>query len=164
MRKLAGFTAHVNPDILAVCEIGSGDTRSLATRFAMQWAYRGRQALMWKNAFAPETVKARYLPAANPFDRRGLVLVDGALHDKPCTLVTTQFASRRAERIAQLSFVRARLEGVRSDALFFASIPVTETHFDDLGFREAGAPDSSNERVYVRGFDSVKVRAVIATV
>ena len=109
MRKLAAFVAQTTPDFLAICEIGSGDARSLATRFALQWAYRGRQAIMWTPAFTPQKVHDRYLPAPHPFDRRGFVRVDGTLGDIPCALMTTQFASDRSTRDAQLRFARTQL-------------------------------------------------------
>jgi len=164
MRKLAAFVAQTTPDFLAICEIGSGDARSLATRFALQWAYRGRQAIMWTPAFTPQKVHDRYLPAPHPFDRRGFVRVDGTLGDIPCALMTTQFASDRSTRDAQLRFARTQLRAPVHDALFFAVVPSAEMRFDDLGFRDVSPPEAGHERVYIRGLEVVDVRAKFATV
>lgn len=164
MRKLAAFVAQTNPDILAVCEIGSGDARSLATRFAMQWAYRGRQAIMWTHVFAAQKVYGRYLPAPHPFQRRGFVRVDGALDQRACSLMTTQFATARSTRAAQLRVARSQLQEAAHDALFFALVPGVEMRFDDVGFRDESPAEAGHLRVYKCGLDALDVRAEFAIV
>ncbi len=164
MRKLAAFVAQTNPGILAICEIGSGDARSLATRFAMQWAYRGRQAILWTQIFTPQKVYDRYLPAPHPFERRGFVRVDGTLDETPCSLMTTQFATARSTRAAQLRFARTQLHAATHDALFFALVPGADLRFDDLGFRDESRAEASHQRVYKRGLDAHEMRLEIAIV
>jgi hypothetical protein len=163
MRKLAEFMSKEQPDIIAVCEIGSGDSRTLATRFAMQWAYRGRQALLWNEVFSPVAVHDLYLPARRPIDRRGFVRVDGTLLDRSCTLATTQFAASRNPRIPQIRFARTQLRKAENDAVFFALVTDRGIGFEDLGYRELASTQES-ERVYLRGFDAIEMRVAIATV
>src|SRR5581483_9148979 len=110
--SLASLVDDARPDVLAVCEIEPGDALSLATRFALQWAYRGRQALFWSARVRADAVHDLYLPrAGRPFERRGLLRVDASLDGDPCALVATQFASDRGERIPELRFARSQLRG-----------------------------------------------------
>lgn len=142
MRKLAELVAHEHPDVLAVCEIKPGDALSLATRFDLQWAYRGRQALFWSGAFSASEVQGEYLPLQAPlFGRRGFLRVDGTLAGKPCTIVATQFARNRAARLAELRFARQQLRGMPGAVMLFAG-----------------------ERMYTRGFDLGEFRLKTATV
>jgi hypothetical protein len=162
MRKLVAFVARSRPTILAVSEIGSGDSRSLATRFAMQWAYRGRQAVFWSGAFTPGNVAASYLPSRIPVGRRGLVRVDGEIGGARCTLAATQFSRSRDRRAREIRFVRARLQSAADHALFFAQVPPEDLGLSELGFREEAA--DAGERIYALGFGSMPLRALLATV
>jgi hypothetical protein len=166
MRALASLVAREEPQVLAVCEIDPGDALSLATRFAMQWAYRGRQALFWRNAFSVRDIVDEYLPsrADRPFDRRGFIAVDASFEGRRCAIVTTQFAAERTSRIPELRFVRGRLRTVAQDAVLCAHLRERAIAFEDLGFRDAAPENASAERVYVRGFDGFIITPATATV
>lgn len=165
MRRLAAFVAQAQPHILAVCDIPPGDSLSLATRFDLQWAYRGRQALFWNAAFAPRGVEGEYLPLPAPrlFGRRGFVRVDGALGDLPLTIAVTQFARERRVRIPELRFARTQLRSAHRAAVFFAQLRERRIGFADLGFHDI-APAGEEQRVYVRGLEAQEPRIVTATV
>lgn len=156
MRSLAELFARERPDVLAVCEIDAGDALSIATRFAVQWAYRGRQALFWNDRFNARHVHDLYLPAraARPFDRRGLLRVDATYDSRPCMLAATQFSDEREGRIRELRFARAQLRQSAADAIFFAHLRYRAIAFDDLGFRDVTPDARSEERIYLRGFAS----------
>ena len=166
MRKLASLVAREEPDVLAVCEIDPGDALSLATRFALQWAYRGRQALFWRDAFRAGEIDDLYLPARpeRPFDRRGFVRVDAIYERRECVLIATQFARERSSRILELRFARTQLRNGPHDALLFAHLAEPSIGFEDLGFRDAIEDAGKTERVYVRGFENVTITPVAATV
>lgn len=127
MRKLAAFAAHEKPDLLSICEMPSGDSLSFATRFALQYAYRGRQALFWNGAFVPQVIHTEYLPPApaQMFRRRGFLRVDGELRGMPCTLAAVHFARSRAAHAAELRFVRAQMAGAHPASLLFAHLALT---------------------------------------
>ena len=165
MRSLAAIFARERPDVAAVCEVDSGDALSLATRFALHWAYRGRQALFWNGGFTAREVHGRYLPfnPARPFDRRGLVRVDAVRSGRTCMLATTQFAQVRESRIPELRYMRAALRGATHDAIVFAQLDERHVAFGDLGFREPDA-NADDERIYVRGFQDDLLRATFARV
>lgn len=157
MRGLASFVENEKPDVLAICEIGSGDALSLATRFALHWAYRGRQALFWNERFNAGEVHDLYLPGR----RRGFVRVDGMLDSQPCTLVATQLSDERTVRIPELRFARAEVRSMRSAAIVFAHLHDRTIAFDDLGLLDVTPEADSEERVYLRGIGEpvVVVRA-----
>ena len=166
MRRLAGFVVESNPNIVAICEIEPGDALSLATRFALQWAYRGRQALFWNARFFARDVHDLYLPlrAGRPFDRRGFVRVDGNLETRACTLVATQFSAERDARTAELRFARTQVRGGAPEAMFFALVPERSTALAGLGFRDVTPDAESAGRVLVRGFEDVPIRVSLVTV
>ncbi len=166
MRALAALVAREEPNILAVCEIDPGDALSLATRFALQWAYRGRQALFWSDEFRAREVDDLRLPAppVRPLERRGFVRVDATYQGRSCVLVTTQFAQKRIARVPQLRFARVQLRSGPHDALVFAHLAERKIAFEDLGFRDVTGAAAPAERVFVRGFDDVAMTAVVATV
>jgi hypothetical protein len=164
MRKLAELLAGAQPDILAVSEIGSGDSRSLATRFALQWAYRGRQALFWRAPFEPARIADLYLPMRTPLRRTGFVRVDGALAKVACTLAATQFARGRESRAAQVTFARAQLRTAKADALFFACAADPPIDVTDLGFVQRANDARASLHVFARGFDRVKIDAMLTDV
>lgn len=165
MRRLAAFVAQTRPQILAVCDIPSGDSLSLATRFDLQWAYRGRQALFWNAAFSPGGIEGEYLPLRAPrlFGRRGFVRVDGALRGLPCTVAVTQFARERRVRIPELRFARTQLRSAHRRAIFFAHFGERRIGFADLGFADL-APAGEEQRMYVRGLEDYEPRVAFATV
>jgi hypothetical protein len=154
MRSLAAFVAEHDPHILAIAEIDAGDALALATRFARQWAYRGRQALFWNGAFVEHAVHELYLPfrAANPFDRRALLRVDGALEGRSCALYATQFARAPEQCVPELRFVRERLCVQHGPAVLFAHQPGRQITFEDLGYVDALGNADGDERIYARGF------------
>lgn len=166
MLALASLVAREEPQALAVCEIEPGDALSLATRFALQWAYRGRQALFWRDVFNVREVADLYLPARadRPFDRRGFIAADASYEARRCALVTTQFAIERSSRIPELRFARAQLRSVAYDAVLFAYLRNRAIAFEDLGFRDIAPEDARAERMYVRGFDRYEIMPVVATV
>lgn len=159
MRKLAGFVADSEPQVLGVCEIESGDALALATRFALQWVYRGRQALFWRTPVRVRAVHDRYLPprGGRIFDRRGLLVLDGEIDDAACTLAATQFSREREYYVGELRFARAHLRGA-APALLFVEAPVPAKRFGDLGFEEYA------DGIFARAFPSANLRALTATV
>jgi hypothetical protein len=165
MRRLAAFVAQTRPHILAVCDIPPGDSLSLATRFDLQWAYRGKQALFWNAAFAPGGVEGEYLPLRAPrlFGRRGFVRVDGMLGDLSLTIAVTQFGRDRRLRIPELRFARTQLRSAHRAAVFFAQFRQRRIGFADLGFHDI-APSAQEQRIFVRGLEAYEPRAAIATV
>jgi hypothetical protein len=152
MRSLAAFSADVNADVLAVCEIDAGDAFALATRFAREWAYRGGQALFWTNAFVAHAVHDVYLPfvAARPFDRRGLLRIDGAIGGAPVSLFATQFARERSAAIPELRFARAQIRSVPAPALVFARLGSARADLAH-GYEEVAREQRDALRVYARG-------------
>ncbi|MDQ2679676.1 MAG: hypothetical protein M3Y21_01445 [Candidatus Eremiobacteraeota bacterium] len=161
MRSLAAFFAERNPDIFAVCEIDAGDALALATRFERQWAYRGSQALFWSRRFSATRVYDEYLPfaAVRPFERRGLVRVEGELDGEACTLITTQLAAEREARIPELRTLRKMLRAVENAALLFLHSPIKGRGFSDLKFARADHPGLGKdaERVYVKDLPAEKI-------
>ena len=159
MRKLAAFADAQRPQVMGVCEIDAGDALSLATRFALQWAYRGRQALFWKAPFRAQTVHERYLPVrgARLFDRRALLIVDTELDGEPCTLAATQLSQERGSFVPELRFARAHLRGSQR-ALVFVDMPEYRTGFADLGLRRV------DDGIFARGFDAAVLGTAVAIV
>ncbi|HEY8313418.1 MAG TPA: hypothetical protein VIG51_04515 [Candidatus Baltobacteraceae bacterium] len=154
MRSLAAYFAKHDPALFAICEIDAGDALALATRFAREWAYRGGQALFWNASFRAREVRDPYLPfaAAKPFDRRGLLRVDGRLGPVGAALYATQFAGERHRRIPELRFARAHMRSTQAPALLFAHLARRAIAFEDLGFTDVLGATAGNERVYARGF------------
>jgi hypothetical protein len=126
-----------DPAIFCVHDVGEGDALAVATRFDRGYAYRGGVALFWSRSFAAREVLDRYLPAMpmRPFERRGLLQVDGTLDGAPLTLVATEFGVERGARVRELRYVRAVLRGVDGAALLFVTgMPPRSIGFKDLGF------------------------------
>lgn len=136
MRQFAERIAAESPSFFAVHGIDAGDALALATRFDCGWAYRGRQALFWRDAFVAHDVYDRYLPVLplRPFDRRGLLEVRGDYAGKPLTLVAAQFSEDRS-RVRELRFLRSDLRHVPGRALLFVA-----GHYEGgrIGFRDLG--------------------------
>jgi hypothetical protein len=138
MRGIAESVAALEPDVLCVHGIAPGDALALATRFDFGWAYRGAQALFWSPAFVPLAVRDGYLPVPplRPFERRGLLEVDGLSAGQPLKLLATQLSQERAQRIRDLRYVRGCVRRTHVPALLFiAGMTGTERiAFGDLGF------------------------------
>jgi hypothetical protein len=136
MRKLAAFVAASNFDVFAVCDVESGDALALATRFALQWAYRGRQALFWTARYQAKACRDEYLPfnPARPFERRATIQIEGACDGSALTLFATRFSDDRGAWIPQLRVVRSSLRAAEGAALLFAGSPQKTGAFADLGF------------------------------
>ena len=162
MRLVAETVASHDPQIFCVHGIDEGDALALATRFDCGYAYRGRQALFWKVRFAAREVLDRYLPGAplRPFDRRGLLHVDGVLGGGRLALIATQFATERAIRVREARFTRAILRTIDGAALLFATgVASGAIKFRDLRF-ETIASESGTlvaARGVVAGASIVKV-------
>jgi hypothetical protein len=159
MRELAEFVDSAKPNVMGVCEIDAGDALSLATRFVLQWAYRGRQALFWTTPFRAHAVHDRYLPvrAATLFDRRGLLIVDADAGGEPCVLAATQLRGERESYVPELRFARRHLRGP-AHALLFADMPRHDRGFADLGYAEIA------DGIYVRGFSAETFAPLTATI
>jgi hypothetical protein len=159
MRSLASFVDEAQPHVMGICEIESGDALAVATRFALQWAYRGHQAIFWKAPFGVRAVHDLYLPVqgARIFDRRGLLILDAELSGQACTLAATQLSSDRASYVRELRFTRGHLRG-GDPALVFADVPAPARRFSDLGFAQLG------NGIFARRFAAEKLRAVSVTV
>ncbi|MBV8491542.1 MAG: hypothetical protein JO199_13525 [Candidatus Eremiobacteraeota bacterium] len=166
MRSLASFFDENRPEIAAVHAIDSGDALSLATRFALGWAYGDGLALFWKPRFS----------ATRAEDVRRALHVDGLLDGRPTRLAGVAL-SRDRTRIRELRAVRSDLREVRTSVLLFASGLRGRTRFRDIGFEELdvlapyggciaargfalGQPDESSGNP----FASAVVRAVARTV
>ena len=137
MRALAEHVSVSKPDLLALSEIDGGDALALATRFDLQWAYRGGQALLWNGRFTAADVYDSYLPGAplQAFERRGLIRVDGKGDGKDLSLVASRFATDRS-RARDLRFTRGVLRSVPVPRmlLFITNPPAQSDAFRDLGF------------------------------
>lgn len=133
--------------MLAISEIDAGDALATATRFDREWAYRGGQALLWKRRIHVERVHESYLPAfpARPFDRRGLLRVDGRVDSIALSLFATQFALDR-HRVRDLRFTRAALRSAEETAALFVGEPgVGKVGFKDLGFATVFGSENGRE-------------------
>lgn len=159
MRRLAAFVDERKPQVIGICDIDAGDALSLATRFALQWAHRGRQALFWKMPFHAHDVHDRYLPVrgARLFDRRGLLIVGAELDGAPCMLAATQISGEREGFIPEMRFARRHLRGAQR-AMLFADAPDYGIGFSDLGFARIA------DGIFVRGLFPNELHAQSATV
>jgi hypothetical protein len=137
MRVFAESIASRKTAIFCVHGIDEGDALALATRFDCGYAYRGRQALFWNASYVAREVLDRYLPSTpmRPFDRRGLLEVEGTIHGTPLALVATQFAAERAVRVREARFARTVLREISGAALLFVTgVASGAISFADLGF------------------------------
>jgi hypothetical protein len=153
-RALAEFIARVDPEICAIAGIDAGDAFALATRFDRQWAYRGAQALFWQARFRAHEVHDRYLRSAalRPFDRRGLLLVDGECDGFPLSLIATQFGTTRETYVQETRFMRDQVRK-RTRCLIFAQHPTLRTDLRSRNIAELARDERHDLRVYVRGAD-----------
>lgn len=143
---------------MAIAEIDAGDALAMATRFDREWAYRGAQALLWKRTFTAHDVHDLYLPAPvlRPFDRRGLLRVDGDYAGANLHVFATQFAADR-NGIRDLRFARNAVRSVTGDVLLFISDPVaSRVGFTDLGLQTLIA--NGGLAVCARGYRVEQIR------
>lgn len=160
MRALAEYLARKKPAVAAISRIGAGDARSLATRFGLQWVYRGRQALFWDQRFSAIRVDTAYVQARLPLRRTGLIEVEGMLAEERCTLALTEVASESAA--AQLDSVVNRLLLHSPRALV-----CIRCHPPAIALAQRGLARMTPEQdlqVFARGFDPGGVEAVTATI
>jgi hypothetical protein len=137
MRVVAESIAAHETAIFCVHGIEEGDALALATRFDCGYAYRGRQSLFWNGRYTAREVLDHYLPSSplRPFDRRGLVQVEGSMGHTPLALIATQFAAERATRVREVRFARTVLRKIGGAALLFVSgVASGAMSFRDLGF------------------------------
>ena len=144
----------MQPDIFAVSEIDAGDALAIATRFALQWGYRGGQAVFWKPAFVAGPIRDTYLPFSplRPFERRGLVRVDLQLARASVGVFATQIGPERDQRIREWRYVRNVLRTAAGPALVFCLLPQARSTLSDLGFVRVGCRGVDDECVFARGF------------
>ena len=154
MRSLAAFVARTDPTIFAVTEIDAGDALAIATRFELQWGYRGGQALFWKSPFQSARVYDAYLPfsPARPFERRGILRVAMQADDTPLTVVATQIGTQRDQRIRELRALRTALRKVEGACLVFCIFASGKIDLHDLGLARATCRGTHDEAIYTRGF------------
>lgn len=136
VRRFAERLAREPFDALAIHGIDAGETLALATRFDCAWAYRGRQALLWRASFRAHEVHDRFLPTPllRPFDRRGFLEVRGHVL-RPLALVAAEL-SRDRNSARELRFVRNALRMLRGDAvLFLANV---DERTERIGVRDLG--------------------------
>jgi hypothetical protein len=166
MRALAQFVSASDPDVLALSEVDAGDALAMATRFDRQWAYRGGQAVLWNRRFADAKVHDLYLPAAplQPFERRGLLRVDGSCDGVEVSVFATRFAPDRAS-VRDLRFTRSAIRAARERRilLFITDPPATGSEaFRDLDLQAATNGDAADLMLAVRGFTVESCAAVMA--
>ncbi|MDQ2991905.1 MAG: hypothetical protein M3R30_03660 [Candidatus Eremiobacteraeota bacterium] len=159
MLRLATTIEETTPDVLAVCEIDAGDAFALATRFARQWAYRGGQALFWTRAFTASAVHDLYLPFAiqRPFDRRGLLRVDGTSGAAPVALFATQFGGARAFAVPEMRFARTQLNATMARAIAFAQMEIAAPGLGGRGVELLAEDAETGIYAYARGFSATSV-------
>ena len=155
MRSLAAFFDRARPDIFAVSEIDAGDALALATRFALQWGYRGAQSVFWRSDLRAVAMRDNYLPfsPSRPFDRRGIIELTLQFANSPCTVLATQIGADRDQRIREMRHLRTVARGAAHACLVFAVLPSGRIDLTDLGFKRAGCRGVADEALYVRGFD-----------
>lgn len=151
MRSLAALFSADDPDVAALSEIDAGDALATATRFDREWAYRGRQALLWKRRLTAHAVHDLYLPvsALRPFDRRGLLCVDAEAGNVPLHVFATQFAGDRGA-IRDLRFARSAVRRVDGNVVLFISDPGPSR----IGFTDTGLQSvvpAPNLAIWARG-------------
>ena len=165
MRALAEQVSATTPDLIAISEIDDGGALAVATRFDLQWAYRGGQAILWNARLAPRSVEESYLPPALPaLQWRGLLRVDLRIGDVELSVFSTRLATDRS-RIRDLRFVRSVLRRDRmSRAILLVTNPPNRgsAAFTDLGFAARCESDASELLLAGRGCElrpSVEIAA-----
>ena len=160
MRALAQYVASKTPAVLAVSGIGAGDARSLATRFGLQWVYRGRQALFWDQHFTATRIDTAYVQARSPLRRTGLIEVHGMLSNEQCTLAVTHIAAESAPVQLDSVVKRLLLHGARAVVCIRSHRPASA--LIARGLTVVTPPQEL--QVFARGFDRGAFAAVTATI
>ncbi len=121
MRSVAEIVSALSATFICVHGIDEGDALALATRFDRGWAYRGGVALLWEAAFEARAVHGRYLPRKplRPFERRGILDVDGTICGESLHLIATQFSLERIAYIGELRYARRVVRQIEGRALLF---------------------------------------------
>jgi hypothetical protein len=160
MRSLAAFISETKPDVVACCDVDAGDALATATRFDLEWVYRGAQALLWSRRIVASDVHEFYLPAAplRAFERRGLLRVDGRCGDGALHVFATSCATDRSG-IRDLRFTRTMLRDASVPALLLIAMPKTAIGFGDLGMQTVDSPASGDLAIAARGFELAFVNA-----
>jgi hypothetical protein len=140
MRSLASFFAHAEPDVAAIGGIDGGGALSIATRFALGWAYRDGQALFWNDAFA----------AARVLEGRGPLRVEGTYAGRALDVFGVRLAR---DRVRNLRLARSAVREAPGRVLLFAAGLWGRIRFEDLGLAEVGATSRSDACVAARAFD-----------
>jgi hypothetical protein len=145
LRVVAEAIAASDAVVICLHGIDPGDALALATRFARGYAYRGAQALLWSQAFIAREVQDRYLPVAprRPFDRRGILQVDGAFAGATLSLVATQFAAEREASLRELRFARRVIRSIVGIAVVFVAGMTERTR--RIGFADLGATECAHD-------------------
>lgn len=153
MRSLAAFYDRARADVLAVTEIDAGDALALATRFALQWAYRGGQAVFWQRGLRATAIRDNYLPfsPARPFERRGVVEVTLQVFGAPCTVLATKVSAQREPRVREVRHLRTVARGAQRACIVLAVMPPNSAELRGLDFVRAGCRGVDDEAIYVRG-------------
>lgn len=160
MRSLAAFYDRAAPEILAVCEIDAGDALALATRFALQWAYRGGQAVFWQSTMRATGIRDNYLPftPARPFERRGIVEVTMQMFERPGAVLATQIGTERDQRVREVRHLRSVALTAPRQCIVFSIMPPNRVELGGMGFTRAGCRGVEDEAVFVRGLEIIDAR------
>lgn len=154
MRSLAAYLTEHVPNVLALHGVEEGDALALATRFEYGWGYRGSEALFWSSAYHARAIHDRYLPATmlRPFERRGLLCIEGECGGATLALSAVQFSPDRA-RAHEVRFVREQLRRMDGDGLLFAAAFDPRLRLEPLGFTVVAAPGAGDAlAIGLRGF------------
>lgn len=132
----------------------------MATRFALQWGYRGGQAVFWNPAFVAGPIRDTYLPFSplRPFERRGLVRVDLQLASANVGVFATQIGPGRDQRIREWRYVRNALRDTAGPALVLCVLPQARASLSDMDFMRVGCRGVDDECVFARGFEVEEAR------
>jgi len=148
LRTAAERISRETPDLFCLHGVDAGEALAMATRFDCEWAYRGGQALFWRNRYRAHEVHDLYLPSPllRPFERRGLLEVDGEIDGAPLTLIATQLSNDRA-RVREIRLVRTVARRRRGAAILF--IAGFDAAAYAYGFADLGL-HSVSPGIYVR--------------
>ncbi len=144
MRRLAELFALEDPAIACAHRIDSGDALALATRFDRDWGYCSGVALFWTRAIRAQGVHDHYPPALpfRPFDRRGVLHVNGIYEDESFSIVATTIGDERNARVRDTRFLRSILRRVPGATIAFIGNELSlATDFADLNFSTLSRSD-----------------------
>ena len=159
LREVLAFAQRESPDVLAAGDVDPGNALTIATRLAMEWAYRGGQAIFWNARFEPAEISEAYLPRGpGMLKRRGFLAVRGTIAGVALMIAATQLDASREQRIPQLRFVRERLRGAGA-AIVFAPIGTGRVTLTDLGYARMDSACT-----WARGIPPESVRTLEITI